>query len=36
VGIDHHVLATEHINVTQHLIDYVADLQARLTTLETA
>ena len=35
VGIDHHVLATEHINVTQHLIDYVADLQARIETLET-
>jgi len=34
VGIDHHVLATEHINVTQHLIDAVAELQSRVAELE--
>lgn len=34
IGIDHHVLATEHINVTQHLIDAVADLQSRISELE--
>jgi len=34
IGIDHHVLATEHINVTQHLIDAVADLQSRVNELE--
>lgn len=36
VGIDHHVLATEHINVTQHLIDAVAELQSRVNELEGA
>lgn len=36
IGIDHHVLATEHINVTQHLIDAVAELQSRITQLEGA
>lgn len=34
IGIDHHVLATEHINVTQHLIDAVAELQSRVNQLE--
>ena len=36
VGIDHHVLATEHINVTQHLVDAVAELQSRITIIEGA